>query len=166
MEEGVEVHMGTFSKAFGSYGAYVCGTRKLVNYLVNKSRSFIYSTSLPPAILGANLAATQVVTAMPELSERVLENAAYLRQNLIRLGFDTLDSGSQIIPVVVGDNNAAVKCASLLEEKGLMTVAIRPPTVPPNTARLRLSVTAEHRGEDIDFAVSCLNETGQALGII
>jgi 8-amino-7-oxononanoate synthase len=166
VEEHVEVHMGTFSKAFGSYGAYVCGTRKLVDYLLNKSRSFIYSTSLPPAVLGANLAATRVVMKMPELSARVLENAAYLRQNLIGLGFDILASGSQIIPVVVGDNNTAVKCAASLQEKGLMTVAIRPPTVPPNTARLRLSVTAEHKKEDMDFAVSCLGETGRALGII
>ena len=166
VEEGVEVHMGTFSKAFGSYGAYVCGSRKLVNYLINRSRPFIYSTSLPPAVLGANLAAIRVVAEMPELSQRVLENAAYLRQNLIRLGFNTLASASQIIPVLVGDNQKAVEFASMLFKKGVMAVAIRPPTVPPGTARLRLSVTAEHKCEDLDFAIASLNEAGQALGII
>ncbi len=166
VEEGVEVHMGTFSKAFGSYGAYVCGSMKLVEYLVNRSRPFIYSTSLPPAVLGANLAAIRVVAETPELSRKVLENAAYLRQNLNRLGFNTLASASQIIPLLVGDNRKAVEFASLLFKKGVMAVAIRPPTVPPKTARLRLSVTAEHRCEDLDFAISCLNEVGQALGII
>jgi len=166
VEEGVEVHMGTFSKAFGSYGAYVCGSRKLVNYLINRSRPFIYSTSLPPAVLGANLAAIRVVAEMPELSQRVLENAAYLRQNLIRLGFNTLASASQIIPVLVEDNQKAVEFASMLLRKGVMAVAIRPPTVPPRTARLRLSVTAEHKCEDLDFAIASLNEAGQALGII
>ena len=166
VEEAVEVHMGTFSKALGSYGAYVCGSMKLVEYLVNRSRSFIYSTSLPPAVLGANLAAIRVVAESPELSQKVLENAAYLRQNLNRLGFNTLASASQIIPLLVGDNRKAVEFASLLFKKGVMAVAIRPPTVPPKTARLRLSVTAEHRYEDLDFAISCLNEVGQALGII
>jgi 8-amino-7-oxononanoate synthase len=166
VEEAVEVHMGTFSKALGSYGAYVCGSMKLVEYLVNRSRSFIYSTSLPPAVLGANLAAIRVVAETPELSRKVLENAAYLRQNLNRLGFNTLASASQIIPLLVGDNRKAVEFASLLFKKGVMAVAIRPPTVPPKTARLRLSVTAEHRCEDLDFAISCLNEVGQALGII
>ncbi len=166
VEEGVEVHMGTFSKAFGSYGAYVCGSMKLVEYLVNRSRPFIYSTSLPPAVLGANLAAIRVVAETPELSRKVLENAAYLRQNLNRLGFNTLASASQIIPLLVGDNRKAVEFASLLFKKGVMAVAIRPPTVPPKTARLRLSVTAEHRCEDLDFAISCLNEVGQALGSI
>lgn len=166
VEEAVEVHMGTFSKAFGSYGAYVCGSMKLVEYLVNRSRPFIYSTSLPPAVLGANLAAIRVVAETPELSRKVLENAAYLRQNLNRLGFNTLASASQIIPLLVGDNRKAVEFASLLFKKGVMAVAIRPPTVPPKTARLRLSVTAEHRCEDLDFAISCLNEVGQALGII
>jgi 7-keto-8-aminopelargonate synthetase-like enzyme len=166
VEEGVEVHMGTFSKAFGSYGAYVCGSRKLVNYLINRSRSFIYSTSLPPAVLGANLATIRVVAETPELSQKVLENAVYLRQNLNRLGFNTLASASQIIPLLVGDNRKAVEFASLLVEKGVMAVAIRPPTVPPKTARLRLSVTAEHRCEDLDFAIASLNEVGQALGII
>lgn len=166
VEEAVEVHMGTFSKALGSYGAYVCGSMKLVEYLVNRSRSFIYSTSLPPAVLGANLAAIRVVAETPELSQKVLENAAYLRQNLNRLGFNTLASASQIIPLLVGDNRKAVEFASLLFKKGVMAVAIRPPTVPPKTARLRLSVTAEHRCEDLDFAISCLNEVGQALGII
>jgi 8-amino-7-oxononanoate synthase len=166
VEEAVEVHMGTFSKAFGSYGAYVCGSMKLVEYLVNRSRPFIYSTSLPPAVLGANLAAIRVVAETPELSRKVLENAAYLRQNLNRLGFNTLASASQIIPLLVGDNRKAVEFASLLFKKGVMAVAIRPPTVPPKTARLRLSVTAEHRCKDLDFAISCLNEVGQALGII
>lgn len=166
VEEGVEVHMGTFSKAFGSYGAYVCGSRKLVNYLINKSRSFIYSTSLPPAVLGANLATIRVVAETPELSQKVLENAVYLRQNLNRLGFNTLASASQIIPVLVGDNQKAVKFASMLLKKGVMAVAMRPPTVPPGTARLRLSVTAEHRCEDLDFAIASLNEVGQALGVI
>ena len=103
---------------------------------------------------------------MPELSQRVLENAAYLRQNLIRSGFDTLASASQIIPVLVGDNQKAVKFASMLLKKGVMAVAMRPPTVPPGTARLRLSVTAEHRCEDLDFAIASLNAVGQALGVI
>ena len=164
--DAVDVHMGTFSKAFGSYGAYVCGSRMLVDYLVNKSRAFIYSTSLPPAVLGANLAATAVVEEMPELRRTVLENAAWLREHLNQSGFDTLASASQIIPVMVGENQKAIEFASRLLEKQILAVAVRPPTVPPRTARLRLSVTAQHSREDLDFVVSALKEAGKDLGII
>lgn len=166
VEGAIDIHMGTFSKAFGSYGAYVCGSRKLVDYLVNKSRAFIYSTSLPPAVLGADLAAIGVVKKGFNLRRRLQENAAYLRESLNRLGFDTLASASQIIPVMVGDNQKAVEFAFRLHQSGIMAVAIRPPTVPPRTARLRLSVTAEHTREDLDLAISALHEAGKSLGII
>jgi 8-amino-7-oxononanoate synthase len=166
VEGAIDIHMGTFSKAFGSYGAYVCGSRKLVDYLVNRSRSFIYSTSLPPAVLGANLAAINVVEKGVDLRRRLQHNAAYLRESLNRVGFNTLTSVSQIVPVMVGDNQKALEFASRLHHRGIMAVAIRPPTVPPKTARLRLSVTAEHTSEDLGIAVSTLHDAGHSLGIV
>ncbi|MBI4644672.1 MAG: 8-amino-7-oxononanoate synthase [Deltaproteobacteria bacterium] len=161
----VDIHMGTFSKALGSLGGYVAGARRLIDYLHNRARSFIYSTALPPPVLGAIQAALQIVQEEPERRLNLLENAAKFRRGLQAAGFDTLGSETQIIPVLVGKNEPTLKFAAALRQRGLMAVALRPPTVPPGKARVRFSLSAAHREEDLSRALETIVETGRDLGL-
>jgi 8-amino-7-oxononanoate synthase len=132
--------MGTFSKAFGSFGAYVAGDEDIIDYLRNKGRSFIYSTSLPPAVVAANLAALNYVQDNHDIGYRLLDFADSIRGALRSMGFDTGLSVTQIIPVILGTNERVLLAKEFLMEKGIYVGAIRPPTVPVNTARLRLTM--------------------------
>jgi 8-amino-7-oxononanoate synthase len=161
----VDVHMGTFSKALGSLGGYVAGDRRLIDYLHNRARSFIYSTALPPPILGAIQAALQVVREEPEGRQNLLKNAAAFRGKLENAGFDTLGSETQIIPALVGKNEPTLKFAAALRERGLMAVALRPPTVPPGKARIRFSLSAAHETADLNQALATIVETGREMGL-
>jgi 8-amino-7-oxononanoate synthase len=161
-----DVIVGTLSKALGGYGGFAAGARELRELLVNKARSFIYSTALPPACLGSACEALDVIAAAPELGAALLTRAARFRAVLADLGFDTGASRSQIIPLMVGDNERALAFSRALKEKGVLAVAVRPPTVPPGTARLRLSVTLAHTEADLDHAASTLAETARSLEII
>lgn len=162
---GIDIHMGTFSKALGSFGAYVAGSGPLIELLHNRARSFIYSTALPPPVLGAMQAALAIVRQEPARRAYLLEQAAYFRGRLQEVGFDTLDSETQIIPVLVGGNAGALEFASRLRQEGLMAVAIRPPTVPPGGARLRLSLSAAHSATDLERAVQVIIEVGREMGL-
>ncbi len=146
-EEGladkVDLIMGTFGKALGSFGAYLAASNKIIEYMVNKCRSFIYSTALPPAIIASNLASLEIVKNEPHRRRELLKNADYLRSELKKKGFDVKGS-SQIIPVIIGENHAAVRIAEALQEKGYWVLPIRPPTVPKGEARLRFSLTFDH----------------------
>ncbi len=144
MTDQIDIHMGTFSKALGSFGAYVAGKAALIELLHNRARSFIYSTALPPAVLGAMRTAVEIVRQEPARRTYVLAQAARFRLKLQAAGFDTLDSETQIIPVLVGDNQKSLEFAARLRQAGLLVVAIRPPTVPPGGARLRVSLSAAH----------------------
>jgi len=140
LETSVDVHMGTFSKAFGSFGAYVAGDEDIIDYLRNKGRSFIYSTSLPPAVVAASLAALNYVQDNHDIGYRLLDFADSIRGALRSMGFDTGLSVTQIIPVILGTNERVLLAKEFLMEKGIYVGAIRPPTVPVNTARLRLTM--------------------------
>lgn len=140
LAEKIDVHMGTYSKALGSFGGYVASSGLIIDYLRNKARSFIYSTSLPPAVVAASFAAVDHMNKYPELGGRLLDAAEDLRNYLQSLGYDTGGSTTQIIPVILGENKRALLAKEFLLEKGLYVAAIRPPTVPKNTARLRLSL--------------------------
>lgn len=148
--------MGTFSKGLGSLGGFVVGDRPVIDHLINRARSLIYTTGLPPAVLAANLAALQVVRKEPERRNTLLQNAAKLRRLLQENGIDTLQSQSQIIPVVAGDNHTAVAWAQQLYRDGIIAAAIRPPTVPQGTARLRISVSAGHNDRDLELLVDSI----------
>ncbi len=150
ISEMVDLHMGAFSKAFGSLGGMVAGSSDLISFLRNKGRSFIFSTALPPAVVGANLAALRLVSSDPSRGERVLEISRDLKIFLESEGFDCGNSGSQIIPVVLGENSLALKAQAFLVDEGIYVAAIRPPTVPVNTARLRLSLRADLTSQDLD----------------
>ncbi len=162
----IEVHMGTFSKAFGSLGGYVAGDRRLIDYLHNRARSFIYSTAMPPPVLGAIGAALNLVVQEPERREYLLAEAAAFRRELTQAGFDILGSATQIIPALVGENAPTLAFAARLRERGLMAVALRPPTVPPGRSRVRFSLSAAHSREDLSAARQAILEVGRDMGLI
>ncbi|MDG5496259.1 8-amino-7-oxononanoate synthase [Niveispirillum sp. BGYR6] len=145
----VAITMGTFGKAFGGFGAYVAGSRQLIDYLINRCGGFIYTTALPPAVLGALDAALDLMPALEGARGRLAGMGAQVRAAVTTAGYDVLDSSTQIIPLVAGDDAAALALAAKLEQAGYLVVAIRPPTVPPVTARLRISLSSALSDADI-----------------
>ncbi|MBN8215016.1 MAG: 8-amino-7-oxononanoate synthase [Spirochaetes bacterium] len=133
--------MGTFGKALGNSGAYFCGTRVQRDWLVNTARSFIFTTALPPSVLGGTLAAVRYLRKHPGLGRALLDRSAALKTSLERRGVPMVPSASQILSVFCGANEKALSLAAHLEAKGYLAVAIRPPTVEPGKARVRLSLT-------------------------
>ncbi|MET0269822.1 MAG: 8-amino-7-oxononanoate synthase [Sphingomonas sp.] len=142
--------MGTFSKAFGGFGAYVAGSAALIDYLTNACGGFIFTTAPPPAVLGAIDAALDLVPGMDEARAHLAMLGQRLRARLAEGGVDTAGSSTQIVPAIVGPADAALALAGGLEEDGMLAAAIRPPTVPPGTSRLRLALRATHSPNDID----------------
>ena len=166
LENHVPVIMGTLGKALGCFGAFAAGDRELVDFLINTSRSFIYTTALPPAIVASAMEALDMLETNPSLPLKLQENANYLRQQLQALGYNTLNSQTQIIPVVIGKTTDTLEMSQRLLEEGVLVTAIRPPTVPEDTCRLRVTVMATHSREDLDFAWEAFRKVGHSLGII
>ncbi|MEG3641151.1 8-amino-7-oxononanoate synthase [Magnetococcus sp. PR-3] len=144
----VDLVMGTFSKALGGFGAYVTCRRELRDYLVNRVSGFIYSTALPPAVLGAMDAALELLPQMESVRQRVLSGAEQVRAAFHQAGLDTGNSSTPIIPVIVGDERKTLALSERLRQAGMLGIAIRPPTVPEGTSRLRLSLSAAHTDAD------------------
>lgn len=149
LEADIDVQMGTLSKAAGTYGAYCAGSQELKEYLVNSARSFVFTTAVPPAVAAASRCALNIMKDEPERRARVLVLSVKMREGLKALGFDTLESATPIIPVLVRKASVAVEMSRKLMARGIFVSAIRPPTVPAHTARLRVTVTAAHTDEDI-----------------
>jgi glycine C-acetyltransferase/8-amino-7-oxononanoate synthase len=149
-EEGLSSHvdlaMGTFGKALGSYGAYVAASGSMIDFLVNRARSFIYSTALPPAVVGASLAAIKIIQKQPELRQKLFAKVDLFKSILRQGGLDVLGA-SQIVPVLIGESSTAVYLAEKLRRKNIFATAVRPPTVPESTARLRFSITLHHKND-------------------
>jgi 8-amino-7-oxononanoate synthase len=162
----VDIHMGTFSKAYGCYGAYAAGDRVLKDYLVNKSRSFIFTTALPPMVISAIHASWLKVKDESWRRQALHERAGWFRERLRRSGFNTGMSESQIIPLIVGDNGRTVQFSIELQKAGIAAVAVRPPTVPEGTARIRFTVMSTHQREDLEWALATIEEVGKKLGMI
>ena len=158
--------MGTMGKAMGSFGAFVAGTKDLKEYLINRSRSFIFTTALPPSVPAAAIQALNIIETKPAIITKLKENASFMRDGLKGLGFNTLESETQIMPVMIGSPSDTVNMAKELFDKGLFIQAIRPPTVPKNSSRLRLTVMATHDKIDLEKALSVLEKTGKKFGII
>lgn len=150
------VQMGTLSKALGGMGGFVAGPRDLIEYLVNRARPFIYTTALPPALAAAAIASLEVIAAEPERRARLWRLRDRLHEGVRQIGFDTLGSQSPIIPLLVGDAETALSLSERLLAQGVYAPAIRPPTVPDGTSRIRMSVTAGHRPEQIDHVLEAL----------
>lgn len=153
----VDVQLGTLSKALGSVGGYVAGRKELIEYLVNYSRSFIFSTALSPADIGAALEALTIVKNEPLVVEQLNENTAYMTNKLQSMGIEC-DDETPIFPIIVGDNGRALSLAYELELRGIIITAIRPPTVPVGESRLRMTVTAAHSQEQLDYVANTLRD--------
>ena len=153
----VDVQLGTLSKALGSIGGYVAGRKELIEYLVNYSRSFIFSTALSPADIGAALEALTIVKNEPLVVEQLNENTAYMANKLQLMGIEC-DDETPIFPIIVGDNERALSLAYELELRGIIITAIRPPTVPVGESRLRMTVTAAHSQEQLDYVANTLRD--------
>lgn len=147
---GVDLVMGTFSKAMGSFGAYIAGSRLLCDYLVNTCGGFIYSTAPPPAVLGAIDAALEIVPAMDAQRRKLAELGNRLRSGLAEAGYPASASSTQIVPIIVGEAQGAVALSRKLAGQGMLAAAIRPPTVQRGTSRLRAALRSTHEPEDID----------------
>ena len=162
LELAVDIRMGTFSKALGSFGAFVAGRRDLIEYLVNRARSFIYSTALPPATLGASLAAIQAIQREPERRKSLWENVRFLREGLKDQGWSLLSEASQILPVLIGEARETMEVTDELLAHGVFAQGLREPTVPRGTSRLRLTPMATHNREDLTQALAAFDEVGTA----
>jgi glycine C-acetyltransferase len=162
----VDIQVGTLSKAIGVLGGYVAGTRSLIEYLYHRARPFLFSTSHPPAVAAACIAAFDVLEAEPERIERLWSNTKRFKDGLKRLGFNTGISETPITPIFVGEADLAMKFSDRLFDRGLFAQGIGYPTVAKGKARLRTIVTATHTEEELDRALSILEEVGRGLEII
>lgn len=161
----VDIQVGTLSKAIGCLGGYICGSRDLIEYLYHRGRPFLFSTSHPPAVAAACLAAFDLLEQEPERIERLWENTRYFKEALRREGFDTGISETPITPIMVGDAALAHAFSQALFEEGLMATGIGYPTVPRGKARIRTIVTAVHTREHLDRALEILVRVGRRMGI-
>jgi glycine C-acetyltransferase/8-amino-7-oxononanoate synthase len=160
----VDVIVGTLGKALGSYGAFAACSARMAEYLVNSARSLIFSTALPPAVVAAAGEALALLEDEPERVDRLQANAGALRDELAREGFDVAGSTTQIVPLVVGDASAAMALCEAALERGVFAQAIRPPTVPEGTSRLRLAVMATHTKSELREAARTLGRAALHVG--
>lgn len=160
------IQMGTLGKALGGFGAFVAGERIVVDYLINKARSFIFTTALPPAVAASAREALRIVEAEPERVARLRANAIDLRRGLQGLGFDVPSGETPIIPVMVGDAEKALSLSRTLLNEGVHATAVRPPTVPKGESRIRVTVMATYTDEDIGFALQAFERAGRKIGLL
>jgi glycine C-acetyltransferase len=166
MHGRVDVQVGTLSKAIGALGGYVAGSRNLIEFLYHRARPFLFSTSHPPAVAAACIAAVDVLLEEPDIIERLWANTRFFKEGLMRLGFDTGMSESPITPVMAGDGALAMKLSDRLFEEGVFAQGIAFPTVPRGKARVRTIVTATHTREDLQYALDAFARVGRELGMI
>jgi glycine C-acetyltransferase len=162
----VHVQVGTLSKAIGVLGGYVCGSRDLIEFLYHRARPFLFSTSHPPAVAAACLAAFDVLEQEPERIEQLWENTRYFKQGLRDTGFDTGISETPITPVMVGDAKLAFEFSRALFDAGVLATGIGFPTVPKGRARIRTIVASTHTKEELDQALEIFRTTAKRLGIL
>jgi len=166
VESRIPFHMGTLGKALGAGGAYVVGPRDMIDYLVNTSRPFIFTTAPPPGTAAAAGAALQIVQREPQRRTRLWANRQRLYEGLVTLGFRLGPTVSPILPILVGAASKAVALADHLLAHGVFAPAIRPPTVPDSTSRVRVTVTSEHSMDQLDEALAAFERAGRAADVI
>src|SRR4249920_736954 len=162
----VDIQVGTLSKAIGALGGYVAGSRSLVDFLYHRARPFLFSTSHPPAVAAACLAAIDVLEQEPDLIARLWDNTRFFKSGLQTLGFNTGVSESPITPVIVGEAALAMKLSDALFQEGVFAQGIGFPTVARDRARVRTIVTATHTRDELQFALDCFGRVGRSLGVI
>lgn len=160
------IQMGTLSKAIGTSGGYIAGPAALRDYLINTSKAFIYTTASPPAIAAGASAAIRIIQDEPERLERLRKNRDALHASLTGLGFQLTGTQSPILPILVKSPERALEMSQALHEAGVYVPAIRPPTVPKDRSRLRLTVSSEHTEEQLENVMRRIQETGQILRMI
>ncbi|MCZ6515495.1 MAG: 8-amino-7-oxononanoate synthase [Acidobacteria bacterium] len=158
IEKQVDIRMGTLGKALGSFGAFVAAQREVTDYLINRARSFIYSTALPPATLAASLAAIEVVQKEPERRQALWKNVRVLSDGLKKQGWRLVSEGSHIMPVLVGEAGETMAVTEELLACGIFVQGLRPPTVPEGTCRLRLTPMATHTAGDLTEALAAFGK--------
>jgi glycine C-acetyltransferase len=166
MHSRVDIQVGTLSKAIGALGGYVAGNRNLIEFLYHRARPFLFSTSHPPAVAAACIAALDVLMEEPEVMERLWQNTRFFKEGLARLGFDTGISESPITPVIAGDSAKANQLSDRLFEAGVFAQAIVYPTVARDRARVRTIVTATHTRDDLQYALDAFARVGRQIGLI
>jgi glycine C-acetyltransferase len=166
MHGRVDIQVGTLSKAIGALGGYVAGNRNLIEFLYHRARPFLFSTSHPPAVAAACIAALDVLVEEPEIIDRLWDNTRFFKAGLERLGFNTGLSESPITPVIAGDSAKAMKLSDRLFDEGVFAQGIAFPTVARDKARVRTIVTATHTREDLQFALDKFEKVGEELGLI
>lgn len=164
--EKADIIMGTMGKAMGSFGAYMIGNRELREFLINKARSFVFSTSLPPPVIASSLAALDIIEKGVSMREKLWENVKYLRKGLLQTGYNLMDSQSHIIPVLIGDKAKCMEVSYRLFEKGIFVQCIRFPSVPEGKSRLRVIPMATHTKEQMDRALEAFEGVGKKVGLI
>lgn len=165
VENKVPVVMGTLSKAVGSLGGYVCGSRKLTDFIRNRVRTYIFDTSLPPATLAASLVAIDIIEKEKNRREHLWKIIEKFKSGIEKIGLEVLPSNSAIIPVLIGEPEPTLNFAKLLRERGVYTPAVRPPSVPAGKCRIRSSLMATHTENQIDSALKCFKEVYDMLYI-
>ncbi len=155
-QQALPVLMGTLGKGFGSFGAFVAGSETLIETLIQFSRSYIYTTALPPAVAAASLASLKIIQADTARREHLQQLIAQFRRGAEQLGLSLMDSPTAIQPLLVGDNETALRISQALAEQGLLIGAIRPPTVPEGTARLRITLSAAHSEQQVEQLLAAL----------
>lgn len=166
LKDAVNIQMGTLSKALASEGGFVAGSQCLIDYLRNRARSFIFSTALAPHTIAVSLRALDIVREEPETRKKLLDAALWFYDGLQSAGFRVMESRTPIIPMIIGESGAAVQFSRRLLEEGIHIPAIRPPTVPEGTSRLRITLMASHSLDDLKFALRKIGEIGRELGLV
>ncbi|GGJ33054.1 putative 8-amino-7-oxononanoate synthase [Deinococcus roseus] len=163
LQSHIDILMGTLGKAYGSHGAYIAGDRVLIQHLMQQARSWVFTTALPPSVVARSLLNLQQAMQMDQERETLQLNAKKFREQLQAAGLNCGASSTQIIPLLVGSNENALRLGTALQGAGLAAIPIRPPTVPAGTARIRFSLTAAHRWEDLQHALDTIISTCQKL---
>ena len=149
--KNVDMVMGTFSKGVGSFGAYISSNNMIRDYLINFCNGFIYTTALPPAVIGAIDAALELIPGMDKERKELMANSDRLRSGLSKMGYDTGKSTTHIIPVIIGEEKEALRLSGWLEENNVLATTFRPPTVPRGQSRIRIALTAAHNEKHVDL---------------
>jgi glycine C-acetyltransferase len=166
LSDRVDIQIGTLSKAIGVVGGYVAGRRNLIEWLNHRGRPFLFSTALPPAVVMACMEAVDILSESTELTDKLWDNAKYLKAGLDKLGFNTGNSETPITPVIAGEAKTAIELSRRLFEEGVFAQSIVFPTVARDAARVRTIVTAAHTKEDLDEAIATFAKVGKELGLI
>jgi len=161
IEDQIDIHMGTLSKACGVMGGFIAGTTRLREFLINKSRSFIYTTGISPLLCAASIKALEIIESEPWRRERLLSISKYIRNALSDIGFKVKDGITPIVPVIIGDNSIVVQIKDFLIRQGIFVGAVRYPTVPYGSARLRISLQAVHSDDDLEKLINAMRKTAE-----